>query len=350
MTSDSRMFNSIKSNDGDGVQSITFSDNSKGKVKGLGKIAISNDLSISNVLLVESLNFNHLSVAQLCDLGFKCIFGVDDVEIISVDGSNLIFKGFRYENIYLVDFDASEGKLSTCLLTESSMGWLWHRRLGHVGMKQLNKLVKHDLVRGLKDVIFEKDKVYSVCQVRKQVSNTHPKKSTISTSKAFELLHIDLFGPTTYTSICGNKYDIVIMGYCTRYTWVAFLVDKSDVFATFKRFIKRVQNKFETTINKVRSDNRTEFKNTRIDELCDEYGIRHQFSAKYTPQSNGLVERKNRTLIDMARSMLSEYNVSHSFWAEAINTACIYNNRLYCHQFLEKTPYEILNSRKPNIA
>jgi hypothetical protein len=135
MTGDSRMFNSIKSNDDDGVQSITFGDNSKGKVKGLGKIAISNYLSISNVLLVESLNFNLLSVAQLCDLGFKCIFSVDDIEIISVDGSSLIFNGFRYENLYLIDFDASKTKLSTCLLTKSSMGWLWHRRLGHVGMK-----------------------------------------------------------------------------------------------------------------------------------------------------------------------------------------------------------------------
>ena len=99
MTGDARMFNSINTNGNDGYDSITFGDNGKGKVKGLGKIAISNDMSISNVLLVESLNFNLLSVAQLCDLGFKCIFGVDDVEIISVDGSNLIFKGFRYENI-----------------------------------------------------------------------------------------------------------------------------------------------------------------------------------------------------------------------------------------------------------
>jgi hypothetical protein len=124
MTGDSRMFNSINENNGNGVDSIIFGDNGKGKVKELGKIAISNDLSISNVLLVESLNFNLLSVAQLCDLGFKCIFGVDDVEIISVDGSNLNFKGFRYENLYLVDFDANEAKLLTCLLTKSSMGWL----------------------------------------------------------------------------------------------------------------------------------------------------------------------------------------------------------------------------------
>jgi hypothetical protein len=124
MTGDVRMFNSINSNDSNGYDSITFGDNGKGKVKGLGKITISNDLSISNALLVESLNFNLLSVAQLCDLGFKCIFGVDDVEIISIDCSNLIFKGFSYENLYLVDFSASDAQLSTCIFTKSSMGWL----------------------------------------------------------------------------------------------------------------------------------------------------------------------------------------------------------------------------------
>jgi hypothetical protein len=118
------MFNSINTIDSNGVDSITSGDYVKGKVKGLVKIAISNDLSIFNVLLVESLNFNLLSIAQLCDLGFKCIFGVGDVEIISVDDSNLIFKGFRYENLYLVDFNAREAQLSTCLLTKSSMSWL----------------------------------------------------------------------------------------------------------------------------------------------------------------------------------------------------------------------------------
>jgi hypothetical protein len=92
-------------------------------------------MSISNILLVESLDFNLLSVAQLCDLGFKCIFGSDDVEVISVDRSNLIFKGFRHGSLYLVDFNDSETQLTSCLLSKSSMGWLWHRRLGHIGMK-----------------------------------------------------------------------------------------------------------------------------------------------------------------------------------------------------------------------
>jgi transposase InsO family protein len=123
-------------------------------------------------------------------------------------------------------------------------------------------------------------------------------------------------------------------------------VDKSDVFATFKLFVKGIHNECEITIKRVKSDNGSEFKNIKIDELCDDFGIRRQFSAKYTPQSNDLVERKNRTLIDMARSMLSEYNVSQFFWAEAINTACYCSNHLYCHPLKEKTPYELLNGRK----
>jgi transposase InsO family protein len=170
------------------------------------------------------------------------------------------------------------------------------------------------------------------------------------TSKAFELFHIDLFGPIQYISIGKNKYGFMIVDDYTRYTWVFFLVDNSDVFATFKSFVKGIHNEFETAIKRVRSDNGSEFENTRIDELCDDFEIRHQFLVKYTLQSNDLVERKNRTLIDMARSMLSEYNVSQSFWDEAINTTYYCSNRLYCHPLKEKTPYELLNGSNPNIV
>ena len=94
-------------------------------------------------------------------------------------------------------------------------------------------------------------------------------------------------------ALVETNIDFMIVDDFTRYTWVFFLVDKSDVFAIFKTFIKRIHNEFETTIKKVRCDNRSEFKNTRVDDLCDEFGIRHQFLVKYTPQSNGLVKRKN---------------------------------------------------------
>jgi hypothetical protein len=143
--------------------------------------------------------------------------------------------------------------------------------------------VKHDLVRGLEDVVFEKDKLCSACQDGKQVGNTHPKTSMISTSKVFELLHMDLFGPTQYTSISRNKYGFVIVDGFTKYACVFFLVDKCNVFSTFKSFVKGIHNEFEITIKRVRSDNGIEFKNTRIDEFYDDFKTRHQFSAKYTP-------------------------------------------------------------------
>jgi hypothetical protein len=136
----------------------------------------------------------------------------------------------------------------------------------------------------------------------------------------------------------------------SRFTWVYFLRDKSNVLETFKSFAILAQNQFEFDIKKVRSDNGLEFKNARIDEYCDDKGIKHEFSSKYTPEHNGIVERKNRTLIDMARSMLAEYNVSDSYWVEAINTTCHASNILYCHKLLKKTPYELLIGRKPNIS
>ena len=288
-------------------------------MKGLGKITISNEYSLSNVLLVDALKFNLLSVSQLCDLGYKCSFTSKSFEVTSEDESVCIFKGFRHESLYLVDFSSSHAKLTTCLFSKSSLGWLWHRRLAHVGMKQLNRLVKHDLVEGLKDVKFEKDKLCSACQAGKQVSNSHPNKSAMSTSRPLDLLHMDLFGPTTYRSIGGNCYCLVIVDDYSRYTWVFFLHDKADTCDTFKKFVIRAENEFELKLKKVRSDNGSEFNNTKVEDFCDEKGIKHEFSTKYTPEQNGLVERKNRTLIDMARSMLSEYNVSDSFWALITN-------------------------------
>jgi transposase InsO family protein len=172
------------------------------------------------------------------------------------------------------------------------MGWLWHRTLGHVGMKQLNRLVKHNLVLGLKDVKFEKDKLCSACQAGKQVANSHPNKSIMSTTGPLELLHLDLFGPTTYRSIGGNTYYLVLVDDYSRYTWVFCLHDKAITCDIFKSFVRRVENEFELKLKKVRSDNGSEFKNTNVEEFCDEKGIKHEFSTTYTLEQNGVVERK----------------------------------------------------------
>jgi hypothetical protein len=139
MTGNPRMFTSLDENV-DGQDKITFGDNSKGKVQGLGKVTISNDLSISNVLLVAPLSFNLLSVGQLCDLGLRCLFTPTEVIVSKMDDESMVFKGFRYNNLYLVDFTSKDAYLRTYLFTKASLGWLWHRRLAHVGMSTLKKV------------------------------------------------------------------------------------------------------------------------------------------------------------------------------------------------------------------
>jgi hypothetical protein len=117
-----------------------------------------------------------------------------------------------------------------------------------------------------------------------------------------------------------------------------------------KALLKETQNEFELKVKKIRSDNGSEFKNLRIEEFLEEEGIKHEFSAPYTPQQNGVVERKNKTLTDMARTMLGEYNTPERFWSEAVNTACHAINRLYLHHLLKKTSYELLTGNKPNVS
>jgi transposase InsO family protein len=252
--------------------------------------------------------------------------------------------------LYLVDFNDNKAELDTCLIAKTNMGWLWHRRLAHVGMKNLHKLLNGEKILGLTNVHFEKDRICSACQAGKHVRVHHPHKNIMTTDRPLELLHMDIFGPITYISIGGSKYCLVIMDDYSRFTWVFFLQKKSQTQYILKGFLRWAQNEFRLRIKKVRSDNGTEFKNSQIEGFHEDEGIKHEFSSPYTPQQNGVVERKNRTLLDMARTMLDEYKTPDQFWAEAINTACYSINCLYLHQILKKTSYELLTSKKPNVS
>jgi transposase InsO family protein len=322
------MFSSYEKNH-DPQRAITFGDGNQGLFKGLGKIAISPNHSISNVFLVDSLDYNLLSVSQLCNMGYNCLFTDVGVTIFRRSDDSVAFQGVLEGQLYLVDFNRAE--LDTCLIAKTNMGWLWHRRLTHVGMKNLHKLLKGEHILGLTNVHFEKDMVCSACQAGKQVGVHHPHKNIMTTDRSLELLHMDLFGPIAYISIGEGKYCLVIVDDYSHFTWVFFLQDKSQTQETLKGFLRRVQNEFGLRIKKNRSDNGTEFKNSQIEGFLEDEGIKHEFSSPYTPQQNGVVERKNRTLLDMARTMLDEYKTSDRFWAEAINTACYAINRLYLH-------------------
>jgi transposase InsO family protein len=160
---------------------------------------------------------------------------------------------------------------------------------------------------------------------------------------------MDLFGSIAYISIGVNKNGLVIVDDVSRFAWVFFLQDRSEAKGVVKNFIRRVQNEFELKVKNIRSDNDSKFTNTQVEEFLDEEGIKHELSAPYAPRQNSIVERKNRTLIEAARTILDEYKTPNSFWAEAINTACHAANRLYLHKYLNKTSYEIITGKKPSV-
>jgi transposase InsO family protein len=349
MTGEKKMFTSCDMIENP-TERIAFGGNGGGTVVGLGKIAISINHSISDVYLFESLYYNLLSVSQLCEMGYNCLFTNEGVTVFRRGDDSIAFEGELKGRLYLVDFSSDKARIDTCLLAKSSLSWLWHRRLTHVGMNNLNKLLKGEHILGLTNVHFERNRICSACQARKQVGVPHLAKNMLTTTRPLELLHMDIFGPVAYVSIGGNKYGFVIVDDYSRYTWVFFMKGKSKVHEIFKKFATRAQNEFDVEIKRVRSDNGTEFKNTNIEEYLDEEGIGHKLSVPYTPQQNGIVERKNRTLIEAARTMLDEYKTLDSFWAKAINTACHAINRLYLHKLRHKTAYELLTGKKPNVS
>jgi hypothetical protein len=176
----------------DSNENIVFRDNSKGDVIGLSKVAITLEHSITNVLHVDSLSYNLLSISQLCEMGYNCLFMDKGVEVFRREDFSTIFIGRLKNKLYLVDFNKSKANLETCLVEKSSMGWLWHRRLAHVGMRNMAKLQKDKHILRLTNVHFEKDRICSACQAEKQVGVPHPPKSTMTTMQPLELIHMEV--------------------------------------------------------------------------------------------------------------------------------------------------------------
>jgi hypothetical protein len=197
---------------------IIFGDNSEENVLGYDKIAITTDHSISKVLLVDSLDYNLLSVSQLCEIGYNCLFTNKGVTVFRRSDCSYAFGGILKGKLYLVDFNPEELELDKCLIAKTNMGWLWHRRLAHVGMRNLHKLQKEGHILGLMSAAFEKDRFCGACQARKQVGTHHHAKNIMTSTRPLGMLHMDLFGPVAYISIGRNRYGLVIVDEYSHFT------------------------------------------------------------------------------------------------------------------------------------
>ncbi|KAI3770291.1 hypothetical protein L6452_01418 [Arctium lappa] len=321
----------------------------EGHVRGYGMLD-NGVVKIQKVLYVEGLDHNLFSTSHFCDMKYQVRFTTTHCYLEDPDGYE-VFKAERHGNLYYVDFPTLSATRPVCLLAKASkaQSWTWHRRLSHQNFRSIAKLQRQGLVKGLPEMRFEKDSLCSACELGKMKRSSFKSKAESSTSSALELLHMDLCGPMRTASINGKKYVLVMIDDYSRYTWLEFLLNKSDAPELIIAFIKRIQVRLQLPVRTIHSDNGTEFKNDTLKSYLTSVGISHNFSAAYTPQQNGIVERKNRTLVEAARTMLAYSDLPMYLWVEAVATTCFTQNRTIVVKRFNKTAYELINNRTPNI-
>nr|GFA43005.1 hypothetical protein [Tanacetum cinerariifolium] len=288
---------------------VAFRGNPKGgKITGKGKIK-TGKLDFDDVYFVKELKFNLFNVSQMCDKKNSILFTDTECLVLSFDfklpdASQVLLRVPRENNMYNVNLKniIPSGDL-TCLFAKATLDEsnLWHRRLSHVNFKTINKLVKGNLVRGLPSKVFTNDNSCVACKKRKQ-----------------------------HRASCKSKTD--------------------ETPSVLKTFIIGLENLLSLKVKIIRCDNGTEFKNADLNQLCGLKGIKREFSVPRTPQQNGIVERKSRTLIEAVRILLADLLFPIPFWAEVVNTACYVQNRVLVTKPHNKTPYELLHGRLPSIG
>ncbi|KAI3784263.1 hypothetical protein L1987_43358 [Smallanthus sonchifolius] len=310
---------------------VSFGSDSKGGSITRQGTVCNERMSIDKVNYVKEFDFNLMSVSQVCDQKHWMLFTDKECFVLSPGLSipppeSILLTAQRKENLYVLDMNevTPSGSVS-CFLLKASVDEpdLWHRRLSHVNIKTINKLVKNNLVRGLPDKEFQLEDHCIACLKGKQHKSSHKPKTLNTNDTPLQLLHMDLFGPTNVMSLGKKSYCLVITDDYTRFSWVYFLRTKDETAEILKSYILRVENQSNQKVKII--------------------------SAPRTPQQNGVAERRNITLIESARSMLADSKLPLAFWAEAVSTAYV-QNRVLIVIPLNKTPYELWFQRVPYIG
>lgn len=325
--------------------------------KGIGTICMDvlnaeNEISsvrVTNVLYVPEAGGNLLSVSRLTAQGFKVSFDKNSCLIMNKSGTKQIAIGDQTGNLYKLRKTESanlvqEHKTSGCV-------HFWHRVLGHRDINVVKGLAKGGLVEGI-DIAECDDKCNddqcAICLEGKLTRMKFPQQSQNKSKAVLDLVHSDVCGPMQTLSASGKRYILTFIDDKSRYTTIFLLKEKSEVLNKFKEFLAFGKTKFGRTIKCLRSDRGGEYLSNEFLEYLAREGIANQRTAPSTPEQNGCAERKNRTLIEMARCMLLEAQYEKKFWGEAVNMANYVQNRLPTRG-IDKTPYEIWNGFKPSI-
>ncbi|GJS58096.1 retrovirus-related pol polyprotein from transposon TNT 1-94 [Tanacetum coccineum] len=272
---------------------------------------------------MEGLGHNLFSVGRFCDSNLEVAFRQHTCFICNLEGVDLL-TGSRGNNLYTLSLGDMMMSSPICLLSKASKSksWLWHRHLSHLNFGTINHLARHVLVRGLPKIKFEKYHLCSACAMGKSEKKPHKPKFEDTNQEKMYLLHVDLCGPMCVASVNGKKYILIIVDDYSRFTSVKCLRSKDEALDFIIKFLKMIQK----------------------------VGISHETSVARSPQQNGIVERRNRTLIEAARTMLIYAKAPLFLWAEVVATACYTQNRSIIRLRHGKTPYELLHDKLPDLS
>uniref|UniRef100_A0A251VAV7 Putative zinc finger, CCHC-type n=1 Tax=Helianthus annuus TaxID=4232 RepID=A0A251VAV7_HELAN len=330
---------------------VRFGDGSRVEIRGKGTVLFKckngDQFVLREVYFIPALNSNIISLGQMTEEGYEIVMRGDYLKISDEEGK-LIMKVQRSTNrLYKIVLHTSK---PVCLLTNlDDEGWVWHARLGHVNFTTLGSLVRDELVEGVPRIKHPRQ-VCEGCLVAKQTRQSFPLEAQWRASKPLELVHADLCGPITPQTIGGNKYFLLLVDDYCRFMWVYLLKSKDEALPKFKIFKVEAEKQTTQKVCMLRTDRGSEFTSKLFNQFCEEQGIKRQLTVPYSPQQNGVVERRNRTILEVTRSLLKTMSVPEPFWGEAVRHSVYLLNRVSTKGFKYKTPYEGLKGRKPKLG
>ena len=330
-------------------EQIFMRNSATSKVAGHGKIILKmtsgKELILNNVLHVPDIRKNLVSGSLLSKNGFKLVFESD--KFVLIKNGVYIGKGYLSDDLFKLNvlivvpttYDMNKNSDSSVYICELNV---WHNRLGHVNIESLRKLVQLNYLPKLN---FENNDKCQICVEAKLSKTSFP--SIERSTEPLELIHTDVCDLKLVQTRGGKRYFITFIDDCTRFCYLYLMRSKDEAIEKFKIFKSEVENQLSKKIKVLRSDRGGEYESP-FKELCAENGIIHQTTAPYSPQSNGIAERKNRTLKEMMNALLINSGLPQNLWGEAVLTANHILNKLP-HKKLDKTPYELWKGREPSF-
>ncbi|KAJ0587052.1 putative RNA-directed DNA polymerase [Helianthus annuus] len=294
---------------------VKFGDGSQVEICGKGSILLLGKTGeqrlLTDIYYIPSLHSNIISLGQATECG--CDIRMKDDYLLMRDAQGKVLMNVTRSKNRLYTIKLKVGK-PVCLKARiDNENWLWHARLGHLNFESMKQMVNKDMVVGMPKINHE-NQICDSCLVGKHTRQSFPKMASFRATRALELIHGDLCGPISPSTIAGNRYVFVLVDDFSRFMWTFLLKEKSDAFETFKKFKVMVEVEVRRKIKTFRTDRGGEFTSHEFSRFCENEGIIRHLTAPYSPQQNGVVERRNRTLMEMTRSILKARQVPNFMW------------------------------------